>query len=426
MICPRVSPAVLAAVSAAAALAVGPPARAIPLARAVDDALQTPTLSGASYGLVVWGTDGRAAISIDPDRRLLPASTAKWLTAAAAADSLGLDHRFETVIAATGYTEGDVLHGDLVVKGGGDPSTGDPDPARFVADLVQVVRQVGITAVDGDVVVDTSLLPAGHGPGWMYDDFAFPYSPPYAAMNVAHNLSINGIGCPAYGAPGSPVMDPPACVASLLRASLEVEGVPVSGVAAVRAEPEAAPIGSLASPPLRDLLRKTLVESDNLYAECIARALPDGAIDAVLLAAGVLPGRVHLVDGSGLSRYSFASAQAFVQLSAWIEAQPWGAELIGLLPVAGRQGTLSGRMLGTAAEGRVHAKTGSMTGVRNLVGYIDVADGARVRFAFLINGLAGPPGEAIAIQDRVVALIAASDGRKLPKRVAATLGAPGG
>jgi D-alanyl-D-alanine carboxypeptidase/D-alanyl-D-alanine-endopeptidase (penicillin-binding protein 4) len=203
----------------------------------------------------------------------------------------------------------------------------------------------------------------------------------------------------------------------------------------VRAVPEAVPIGALRSAPLRELLRRMLVHSDNLYAECIARALDRRPvaesrvarewIDDTLRQAGVQPGRVSLVDGSGLSRYSLVTAEGMVQLSAWVERQPWGPELISLLPVAGREGTLAGRMLGTPAEGRVAGKTGSMTGVRNMVGFVDTAEGERLRFAFLINGFSAPQTEAIAVQDRVLALIAASDGRKVSRRTAALLGTPG-
>jgi serine-type D-Ala-D-Ala carboxypeptidase/endopeptidase (penicillin-binding protein 4) len=256
---------------------------------------------------------------------------------------------------------------------------------------------------------------------------------------VAHNLSTPSIPasvCPAHNGVGSPILDPPSCLASVVHAGLGAAGIEVVGRPVVGQAPEAAPIGALTSPPLRELLARMLTTSDNLYAECIARALDQrpvaqaavarARIDEVLIAAGVRPGRVSLVDGSGLSRYSFASAEALVRLSAWALAQPWGADLVALLPVAGREGTLAGRMLHTPAEGRVRAKTGSMTGVRNLVGFADTVGGGPLTFAFLINGVAAPQAEVIAVQDRVVALIAASNGRRVKRKVAAALLAGGG
>ncbi|MEQ1507936.1 MAG: D-alanyl-D-alanine carboxypeptidase, partial [Myxococcota bacterium] len=243
-------------------------AAAMPLSKAVDRALEADdALVGASIGLEVVDGAGEVRVAVDPDRRLIPASITKWVTAAAAAETLSLDFRFETGIAATGYTEGDVLHGDLVVIGGGDPSLGDPEVGIVAADVAALLRGLGVSAVDGDVVVDASRFDGPpHGPGWMWDDLAFPYSPPYAAANVAHNLARPGVGCAARGAPGSPVVDPPLCLGEVLRDGLAAAGVPVSGAAVVRSAPDAAAIGALRSAPLRDLLRTMLVESDNLYA----------------------------------------------------------------------------------------------------------------------------------------------------------------
>ncbi|MEZ4235683.1 MAG: D-alanyl-D-alanine carboxypeptidase/D-alanyl-D-alanine-endopeptidase [Myxococcota bacterium] len=406
-------------------------AHAAKLERVVEDLLDDAALDGASVGLVVTDAEGRERVAIDPQRRLIPASTAKWVTAAAAAHELGLDYRFETTVAATGWTEGDTLHGDLVVVGAGDLSLGDPDPQQVAADLAALLRQLEVTRIEGDLVVDASHFDGpSHGPGWMWDDLGYAFSAPYTAANVAHNLAVAGVACPAQNGPGSPLVDPPACLAALLLEGLPPAGVEVTGTAAVRAVPEAVPIGVLRSAPLRELLARMLATSDNLYAECIARALDrrpvaDAAeararVDDVLQAAGIPRERLSLVDGSGLSRYSLASAAAMVRLTRWADTQPWGPELEALLPVAGQQGTLAARMTATPAEGHVRAKTGSMTGVRNLVGWVDTSGGPAA-FAFLINGVAVPQQEVIALQDRVMAVIAASDGRRVKRKVAAAL-----
>jgi D-alanyl-D-alanine carboxypeptidase/D-alanyl-D-alanine-endopeptidase (penicillin-binding protein 4) len=403
------------------------PALATRLERALDKVLDTPLLEGSSYGIVVWDGAGEERYARDPDRRLIPASTTKWITAAAAAHTLGLDHRFSTTIAARGYTQGDVLYGDLVVAGGGDPSLGERDPRELLQLVVDVVRAHGIARIEGTVLVDDSaFVGPPYGPGWMWDDFGSPFSPSYGAVNFAHNLLQPGLRCEAHDGPGSPLIDPPECLANSLRDALVSARISVDG-AGVGSAPEAAELAVLVSPPLRELLHKMLLESDNLYAECIARALdrqrpsePGVANEAVrelLRAAGVPEGEARFVDGSGLSRYSFASAESLVQVTAWVAAQPYGGELLALLPVAGRDGTMAKRMVGTPAEGRCAAKTGSMTGVRNLVGRVTTEEGDPLWFAVLLNGFAAPQAEAIALQDRLVAVIAASDGRKVPRRV---------
>lgn len=413
-------------------------AQAVPLPRAIEDALADDALAGASIGLVVIDEEGEVRYAHDPDRRLVPASVAKWVTASAAARDLGLDYTFSTRIGVTGSADGNRLAGDLVIIGGGDPSFGDDNWEIAVDRVVQTALASGIGQIDGSIVVDTRhALGEPWGPGWMWDDLKLSYSPPYGAVNFAHNLLQRGMNCPAQDGRGSPLLDPAQCLADTVRAALLASGVKVSGPAVVGARPEAAEIGVIRSEPLWLLLHHMLVESDNLYAECVARALDrdlpaeDGPararVDLMLAEAGVVEKDAKLVDGSGLSRYSLVSARSLAAVSAWDLGQPWGRSLVALLPVAGRSGTLASRLVGTPAEGRVQAKTGSMSGVRNLVGYVENDAGEKLVFAFLINGFVVSQSEAIAVQDRVLALIAASRGSGgIPAETAEALTATGG
>jgi D-alanyl-D-alanine carboxypeptidase/D-alanyl-D-alanine-endopeptidase (penicillin-binding protein 4) len=94
---------------------------------------------------------------------------------------------------------------------------------------------------------------------------------------------------------------------------------------------------------------------------------------------------VRIVDGSGLSRSDRITARALaaILVASWTDPDlrlpTWEA-----LPVAGRDGTLEDRMCGTAAAGRVWAKTGTLDGVRCLAGYTWTRSGRRVTFAFLL------------------------------------------
>ncbi|MEQ1572319.1 MAG: D-alanyl-D-alanine carboxypeptidase, partial [Myxococcota bacterium] len=173
-------------------------ALATPLDKAIDRALSDPALAGASAGVAVYDAGGGARLGFDAERRLVPASTSKWITAAAAVRDLGLEHQFRTRIGARGYTEGADLVGDVVIVGGGDPSLGDPDPTAVVQQVVDAVRAGEIARIRGSVVVDASAS-AGPalGPGWMWDDLSAPYSPPYGALNIGHNLLREGWACEA-------------------------------------------------------------------------------------------------------------------------------------------------------------------------------------------------------------------------------------
>ena len=140
--------------------------------------------------------------------------------------------------------------------------------------------------------------------------------------------------------------------------------------------------------------------SQNLYAELFLRTLgatrggeiSNGAdvVRDVLGAWGAGPGAVVIGDGSGLSRYNLASAAALDTVlthmfTSSADRDPWLASL----PIAGVDGTLERRMKGTAAEGRVYAKTGTIAYVRALSGYALTADDEWVQFVILANNFAG-------------------------------------
>jgi D-alanyl-D-alanine carboxypeptidase/D-alanyl-D-alanine-endopeptidase (penicillin-binding protein 4) len=88
------------------------------------------------------------------------------------------------------------------------------------------------------------------------------------------------------------------------------------------------------------------------------------------------------------------------------------------LPVAARSGTLEARLTGTAAAGKVQAKTGSMSNVRALSGYATSADGETLAFAILANNFPGPAGPILAVIDRVVAQLASSTRSDSDRRAA--------
>jgi D-alanyl-D-alanine carboxypeptidase/D-alanyl-D-alanine-endopeptidase (penicillin-binding protein 4) len=82
--------------------------------------------------------------------------------------------------------------------------------------------------------------------------------------------------------------------------------------------------------------------------------------------------------------------------SAWMTA----------LPLAGRSGSLSDRMRGTPAEGNVRAKTGTMSNVRSLAGYVTTADGEHLAFAILANNVEGTGAQAISAVDAIAVRLA--------------------
>ena len=114
---------------------------------------------------------------------------------------------------------------------------------------------------------------------------------------------------------------------------------------------------------------------------------------------------VHAVDGSGLTRSDRASPRQVADLLVAMREEPVGDEFIQDLALAGREGTVDGRMRGTAAYGRCRIKTGTLTGVSNLSGYCFNASGRMMVFSILM-GSVGDLSLAHLDQDRIAGMVA--------------------
>jgi D-alanyl-D-alanine carboxypeptidase/D-alanyl-D-alanine-endopeptidase (penicillin-binding protein 4) len=222
------------------------------------------------------------------------------------------------------------------------------------------------------------------------------------------------------------VDNPTLFFVTAFRDALTADGIEVRGPAVdiddLRQQPPS-PVRGLElavhrSPPLSTLAVRLMKDSQNLYAEMLMKTLGalagtptlEGGRTAVaetLAAWGVPPDAVVQVDGSGLSRYNYVTADALVSVltRVWRDAQlrPFFETSMA---VAGRDGTLAARMQGTAAEGNVRAKTGSLANVRALAGYVASADGEPLVFAILANNFGTMPQEAIAAIDAIALKLA--------------------
>ncbi|WP_431637532.1 D-alanyl-D-alanine carboxypeptidase/D-alanyl-D-alanine endopeptidase [Dyella sp. KULCS107] len=235
--------------------------------------------------------------------------------------------------------------------------------------------------------------------------------------------------------------DPARVAAAQLRDALIRHGVTIDGQVRTLHWPQddtavtagATLVGEIASPPLGEILRNGLKRSQNLYLQNLllmsgvqARTLAEQsdapplgfitteawglrALRELLDRIGIAPADARLEEGSGLSRQNLVTASAMVRLLQYLAAQPYAASLRDMLPLAGVDGSLIGRMRGTPAAGNVQAKTGSMTYVHALAGYVTTASGQHLAFALLLNSYepaAGDPPasrELDAIAERLAA-----------------------
>ena len=212
---------------------------------------------------------------------------------------------------------------------------------------------------------------------------------------------------PAGGAPTSDwvtVWEPAGYAADVFRAALRRHGVRVQGETLLgRATPATAIlVARHRSMPLGDLMTPFLKLSNNGHAEVLTKEIgrvradagtwPAGiaAVTAYVASAGMDQAAFRQRDGSGLSRRNLVPATEFVDLLTAVRTEPWFDTWYAALPVAGEAdrfvgGTLRSRMQGTPAAGNVHAKTGSLTGVSSLSGYVTDADGRLLAFSILLN-----------------------------------------
>ncbi|MUL42141.1 D-alanyl-D-alanine carboxypeptidase/D-alanyl-D-alanine-endopeptidase [Streptomonospora sp. PA3] len=218
------------------------------------------------------------------------------------------------------------------------------------------------------------------------------------------------------------VHEPTDHAAHLFAASLREHGVKVSGeVGRGTAPPWADPVAERSSMELGELLVPFMKLSNNGHAEILTKAmgreaLGRGSWDAGTAVAtlalhrlGVSTHDVELVDGSGLARADRLSPATAVRLLERVRRRPWFDTWQEALPLAGATdrmvgGTLSRRMRDTPAAGNVRAKTGTLTGVSALSGYVTAADGELLVFSIINNGYEG--GAPRGIQDAIAVRLA--------------------
>jgi D-alanyl-D-alanine carboxypeptidase/D-alanyl-D-alanine-endopeptidase (penicillin-binding protein 4) len=115
---------------------------------------------------------------------------------------------------------------------------------------------------------------------------------------------------------------------------------------------------------------------------------------------------IAVEDGSGASRYSMVTpAQLTRLLGVLHDSFNIGPEFVAALPIGGVDGTLGHRMLAPSLHARVRAKTGSMTGVSNLAGFLETEDGERLAFAILMDAYPGSVEPLRRLQDDILLLL---------------------
>ena len=420
---------------------------------------------------------GATVYEYNANQHFTPASVLKLLTGAAALYYLGPTYRFTTDVLADETERGGKIVKNLILRGSGDPGLGDTD----LTGLALALKQQGVSAISGDLVVDDSVFDSvPWGRGWMWDDLVDGYSAPVNGVNVSHNeitvtlLPGSRLGDPArvYSQPmsnvipvqssvitgvaggaaavrvqaGNPenagllpgqsivlsgtlpqdsawgrrfaVRDGALVAGALLREHLKALHIEVAGgVRRGATPPIASVLASHTSRELSHALIDYMKASNNHGMECLLKRLgattalaPGGwtnGLQAVrnFLAqqVGVDVSAIKIADGSGGSRYSLVTpGQLAAVLRFMLRSFSLGPEFVASLPIGGLDGTLAGRFEVPLLHSRVRAKTGTMTGVSNLAGYLDQGDGEVLAFAIMMEGFVGGAEQYRRLQEDIL------------------------
>jgi D-alanyl-D-alanine carboxypeptidase/D-alanyl-D-alanine-endopeptidase (penicillin-binding protein 4) len=409
----------LSSAALSAVLAPVPAGASVGLAGLQSDLSHQLALAGPADGAYVYDLTLHQAVFSERATTLRPpASVEKLYTASAALRELGASARLATTVYGVGRMgAGGTWEGDLYLRGGGDPTFGSSafihghygGVGASVSSLVaQLVRSDGIHRVTGRILGDESYFDSLRG------EPSSGFGPDPFLEGTLSALAFNrGASGPERGAHA-----PAAYAARQLRSALKNDGVKVQGSSGAASTPAgAAQLAQVQSPTIAELLGLMLPPSDNFFAETLVKDLGARFGGAGTTAAGaavvskaifaLLGFHPRVVDGSGLSEADRTSPYQVAFLLVGLASTPIGAVLREHLAVAGRTGTLEKRMRHTAAAGRCQGKTGTLTGVSNLVGYCQALNGHLLAFAIFTDGISTT--SAHTFQDHMAITIASSN-----------------
>ena len=206
--------------------------------------------------------------------------------------------------------------------------------------------------------------------------------------------------------------DPSEAYLAALREALADRGITVAD-STVASSARVDTLVMLRSPPLSQLLTTFLKPSQNQMGEMLFKSVALARTDSGtarnarrvvaerLRAWGAETDGFLIWDGSGLSRQDLISPETLVHVLDAVRRRPDFQAYYDALPVAGVDGTLRARMRGTRAEGNVRGKTGTLSGVRSLSGYVTTAGGRLLLFSVLCNNYVVPTAYISRVQDSI-------------------------
>ncbi|MDP8221027.1 MAG: D-alanyl-D-alanine carboxypeptidase/D-alanyl-D-alanine-endopeptidase [Candidatus Stygibacter frigidus] len=418
----------------------------------------------ASYAVLVQYTNGDTIMSYHADKLLIPASTLKLVTASAAWKFLGPEYRIPTYISYDGFTNNNILFGNLIVTGTGDPTFDRRhwyDPEVIFSNWADSLIAHGISEIRGDIIGNDDLFEETHlGSGWAWDDLSFSYAAEFGPL-MADNTTVEFfINPPENDDDDISIMDnlpfgyfdyknsvtfadslpehiharrvigenilsvygnysedkksyskmitaknPTLFYASLLKSTLEKAGIKISGNARdiddLPQKLETTLVFTHLSPKLSLIIRQFLQDSNNQAGEALLRhigwhesgfgSLQNGlmVLDVFFANLNISWNQCRIADACGLSRYNLFTPAAMNKILLYMSDIE---EFRECLTSPGLNGTLAKRAVLFDLD--LKAKTGSMSRIDCISGYLKTARGKDLVFSVMINNYQPQKGHA--------------------------------
>lgn len=412
---------------------------------ALEELLNTAGIKNAAVSVSVKRvSDGKEIVACNAETALTPASVAKILPTWFALQEKGGNYRYRTNIFYTGVIKDGVLSGDIIVSAAGDPTLDSRffPHHSFVKGLVAAIQLAGIKQINGRLRVEGAERGTDIPGSWVWEDVSNYYGALYLPFNYRDNTCVfsfqtgevgsvaklisvypalpgieiqNEVKAAAanrdnawvYGGPYSMVLCvkgtlPAHCKSFKIKAALhdpatacvhELETLLISkGIGIennILADTARTRLIYFDSPRLEEIVFHTNKASVNLFAEAMGE-LAGGkewqkGVSALLVKAGINTQGITLYDACGLSPLDALPARVLTDLLVYIGKREYTA-FLNSLPLGGVDGGLSGYChTYPQLNGNLQAKTGSMSGVRSLSGYLTNNKRERLAFTILIN-----------------------------------------
>jgi len=441
------------------------------LAQEIEAIIKQPETAKATWGIVVKKINSSDNIyQLNSDKLLIPASNAKLFTTAGILLKLGADFQIKTPVYLQQKIEKEF---NLIIIGKGDPSL-DSNKLELLA---QKLKEKGINRINQLTIIDGYLAETKINDSWEYSDIYYYYAVPVNSLILNENavtltLKPSQINQPVtinwddqiasrqwiiknYTLTGDEKTEYNIKITPIFTTSI----LHLTGELAISAEvdkwrlaipqPEQYFLDSLReilnnygiainkteiiadydsddnqltnnlffefeSPKLRELIKITNQESNNLFAEVLFKYLANQPLDSftslqeILTDLGIDKNSYQLKDGSGLSRHNLVTPSTLVELLQSISQTKYGDIFLDSLAISGKNGTLKNRFLNSIVTENLYGKTGTLSGASILSGYLKRENQTTLVFSIIVNNSTQKSSYLRNVIDKLILLIAES------------------